>query len=129
MNGSSLSREHVGGLVALYLTMTHDGGYYLDPHDRELAVQLARRWTAEPASVEDLVDTTFMAVRSGAAPSMNDLAHRLCDALPEAVCHELLSDLGRLALANGHASRQMAEAIRQVRAIWVRPGGNQAAAA
>ena len=108
-------------IVLLYLSVldARDGS---DPHERNLVGHLAHRWApeADSAEVEAVVETAYLAARSGLDIDPEALAQDLCDQLPTGGCKRLLSDLGALARADGHLTQHEAETISLVRNEFAR---------
>ncbi len=111
--------DHLHQLVHLYLAMGHGSGRDLDPHERQTAVTLLRRWL--PSINEDtakaLVDTAHAATRSGGS-DVEAIARDLRPWLSPALRQRVMSDLGQLARADGHLSMEEATVIRRVRSVW-----------
>lgn len=99
----------------MFLAVT-DSAAAPEPHERQRAIELARRWApeAEAPYVSAMVDTAYVAVRSGV--DVEAIAEELCEKLSREACLRLVSDLGRIAQADGHLSLHEAQMIARVRA-------------
>ncbi len=112
--------DHLHQLVHLYLAMGHGSGRDLDPHERQTAIVLLRRWlpTIDEDAAKALVDTAHAATRSGVSRDVEAIARDLRPWLSPALRQRVVSDLGQLARADGHLSMDEARKIRRVRAVW-----------
>ena len=117
--------DHLHRLVQLYLAMGHQTHHDLDPHERETAVMLLRRWmpTVDTDAAAAVVDTVHMATRSGVSGDIESIARDLHPVLSPEVRQRVVSDLGQLARADGHLSMNEAHMIRRVRSVWASPVG------
>lgn len=108
--------QYIQQIVLLYLSVldSRTGG---DPSERALVVLLAHRWVPDHdvASVEAVVDTAVLAIRSGLRYDPEAVARDLCETLPPGGCQRLLSDLGAIARSDGHLSHHEAETIGRIR--------------
>ena len=116
-------------VVHLYLAVAETAGGAREPHERQLAIDLSRRWAPSfgRGAVEAVVDTAYAAARSGLSPRTQEIAEELCQDLPPSACQRLLIDLGLIARADGHLSRHKAETIARVRAAFRTAKGPEAA--
>ena len=124
MNAPTLP-DHLHQLILLYMAMGYGSDHDLDPHERQTAVALLRRWMPEvdEDAAEAIVDTARTATRSGVSADIESLARDLRPRLSPTLRQRVMSDLGRLARADGHLSVNEATMIRRVRSVW----GNGAA--
>ena len=104
-------------VVHLYLSVAHAGSGDQEPHERQLAVQLSQQWApwCDRTEIEAVVDTAYVAVRSGFSVGFESIAEELRRELPPALCTRLLTDLGLMALADGRVTLQEARVIGLVR--------------
>ena len=119
----TVSRQQLPNIVLLYLSVARADGAGLDVHEREMAVRLAQQWAPEVpvAEVEAVVDTARVALRSGGDLDVAALAEELYRDLPPGAGLRLLSDLGLIARADGHLTRDEAAAISRARSALLRP--------
>lgn len=119
MNAPTLP-DHLHRLVLLYLAMGYGADHDFDPHERQTAIALLRRWMPEvdEDAAEAIVDTARTATRSGVSADIEALARDLRPWLSPALRQRVMSDLGRLARADGHLSVNEATLIRRVRSVW-----------
>lgn len=117
--------DHLQQLVHLYLAMGYGTGHDLDPHERQTAVTLLRRWMpeVEEDAARAVVDTAYTATRSGTSSDIEAIARDLRPILSPALRQRVVSDLGQLARADGHLSVGEATLIRRVRSVWASPVG------
>ena len=118
----TVSRQQLPNIVLLYLSVARADENGLDVHEREMAVELARQWapSVPVAEVEAVVDTARVAVRSGSDLDVAALAEELYRDLPPGSGLRLLSDLGLIARADGHLTRDEATAIGRARSVLFR---------
>ena len=104
------------GLVLLYFAVTNGD----DEHERAAAAELLQRWdsTLDDEAARAVVDTACLATRSGLAADVDTLARQLGPSLSPAWRRRVLSDLGRLAQADGHVTVGEAHVISRVRSSW-----------
>ena len=110
--------EHLSQLLQLYMAVGYEDDPDLDPHERQTAVALLRRWMpgVDEAAAEAVVDTARTASRSGV--DVDALARDLRQALTPAARRRVVSDLGQIARADGHLSVREARAIQRIRWAW-----------
>lgn len=118
----TVSRQQLPNIVLLYLAVAKADGGGLDAHEREMAVELARQWAPDVpvTEVEAVVDTARVAVRSADVLDVTALAEDLYRDLPPGSGLRLLSDLGLIARADGHLTRDEAAAIGRARSVLFR---------
>lgn len=123
MHLSAAACDRLTQVVHLYLAVADTRHEDLEPHERQLAIFLSRRWepTFDLDAVEAVLDTAYAAARSGLNPSVDEIASELSHTLPPEGGRRLLKDLGLMARADGHLTRQEAEVIGQVRSALMRP--------
>lgn len=107
-------------LVRLYLAVVYGLERELHPHEREAVAGLLCRWqpTLTVEAAEAVVDTAHVACRSDPGLDVGALARRIGTVLSPAMRRRVLSDLGRVATADGHVTLSEASAIARVRAVW-----------
>jgi uncharacterized tellurite resistance protein B-like protein len=118
----TVPRQQLPNLVLLYLSVARADGAGLDAHERMTAVALARQWapTVGLAEVEAVVDTAQVALRAGRGLDVEALAEELYRDLPPSAALRLLADLGLIARADGHLTRDEAAAIGRARSVLFR---------
>ena len=118
MDAPTLS-DPLHALVLLYLAVAN-GDDIVDEHERSVAVAFLLRWEEglDLEAAQAVVDTAWMATRSGLAADAETLARSLRPTLSPARRRLVLSDLGRLAQADGHVSIGEAHVIGQIRSVW-----------
>ena len=106
-------------VVSLYLSVLDAEVRGCAPRERQLAIDLTRKWVPEvsDAVIGATVDTASHAARSGHRLDAEAVAAELCAALPPAGRRRLVSDLGLLARADGHLTQREAEAIALARCL------------
>ncbi len=106
-------------LVLLYFAVTNGD----DEHERAAAAALLQRWDSalDAEAARAVVDTACVATRSGLAADVDTLAKELGSSLSPEWRRRVLSDLGRLAQADGHVTVGEAHVIGRVRASWASP--------
>ncbi len=111
------SSDFLVSIVHLYLSVCETATGDQELHKRQLAVRLSQQWAPEcdPAEVEAVVDTAFVAARSGFSETAETIAETLHNELSPEMCARLLTELGLLACADGHLTRQEARVISLVR--------------
>lgn len=126
----SATSDRLAQVVHLYLAVAGTTDADREPHERQLTIDLSRRWAPSfgPGAVEAVVDTAYTASRSGMGPRVLDVAEELCRDLPESARRRLLVDLGIMARADGRLSRRQAQTIAQVRVALGTAGALQGAA-
>ncbi|MEM8558530.1 MAG: TerB family tellurite resistance protein [Bacteroidota bacterium] len=117
---NSPSSEQVHRLVRLYLAVVHDDGRILHPREEAAIVHLVQRWLPDLAGplVRSIVTTALTAHRSGLPCDVDCLAASLAEWLDEPQRLAILTDLGRVARADGVVSLDEAAAIRRIRSVW-----------
>lgn len=116
------SADRLAQVVHLYLAVADTRSGDHEPHERQLAIDLMRRWEprCDTEAIEAIVDTAYVAARSGYE------VERIVGDLRETLSFEdrnrLLADLGRIARADGHLTLREAEIIGQIRAAFRSPG-------
>lgn len=107
-------------VVHLYLAVCETSSGDQDLHKRQLTVQLSQQWApeCEREEIEAVVDTAFLAARSGFSGTVEAVAKALCDELPSEMCTRLLTDLGLIACADGHLTYEEARIIGLVRSAF-----------
>ncbi len=115
---AALHTRHIHTLVLLYLAVAYGADTVFDPAERRAVIDLVRRWFTylEPATVEGIVDTAFIAARAN--PDLEALTAELGDALTPALRHRVLADLGVIARADGSLSVDEAQVIARIRHAW-----------
>ena len=107
-------------LAELYLSVGYGADQNFQPEEHEAAVTLLTEWfpDLEAAEADGIIRAAWAATRSGLAASPEVLAHRLAGSLDPELRRHVLSDLGRVARADGHLSESEASVIARVRAAW-----------
>ena len=107
-------------VVLLYLAVGYGADHDFDPHERQTVATLLCRWHPglSEGAAHGIVDTAYAAARAGLADDVDALARSVGAELSPAVRRRVLSDLGRVALADGHLSVSEADVIARVRAAW-----------
>lgn len=123
MQLSTAACDRLTRVVHLYLAVADTRREDLEPHERQLAISLSRRWepTFDVDAIEAVLDTAYAAARSGLNPRVDEIVRELRRTLPPADGQRLLKDLGLMARADGHLTRQEAEVIGQVRSVLMGP--------
>lgn len=126
MGMSPALSERLTQVVHLYLAVAHTEFGAHEPHERQLAVQLSQQWAPRcaQAEIEAVVDTAYVAARSGFSEGFEAIAEDLCRELPPTLCTRLLTDLGLMARADGHVTLQEARVISLVRAAFQHKRGS-----
>ena len=121
--------ERLRDIVHIYLAVARTDSSGAEPHERQLAVQLAQAWAPEcrRSRVEAIVDTAYVAVRGGLAGPWDATARKLRGELSIEDCQRLLRDLGLIARADGHLTVDEARVIASVRGA-IRQDASQPAA-
>lgn len=109
--------QHLPQLAHLFLAVADAEAGDHEPYERQLAVELCCAWAPQHSreDVEAVVDTAYLAARSGFQVEVEALADQLCDVLPPEQCARLLKDLGLMARADGCLTLQEARTISLVR--------------
>ena len=107
-------------LAQLYLCVGYGADQNFQPEEHEAAVTLLAEWfpDLEPGDADAIVRAAWVATRSGLAAPPEEIAHRLASSLDSERRRHVLSDLGRVARADGHLSESEASVIARVRAAW-----------
>ena len=115
MDAPTLPRR-LQDLVLLCLAVSNGD----DEHERSAAAALLQDWEPAlgPEAARAVVDTACAATRSGLAADIDTLARELGPALSPEWRRRVLTDLGRLAQADGHVSVGEAHMIGRVRSAW-----------
>ena len=116
------SVERLAQVVHLYLAVTDTDSVDHEPHERQLAIDLMRRWEprCDAEAIEAIVDTAYVAARSGY--EVDRAITELRETLSFEDRNRLIADLGRMARADGHLTLREAEVIGQIRAAFRSPG-------
>lgn len=119
MRSPLVPQAQLHNVVSFYLSVLDAEAEGCDPRERQLTIDLVRRWVpgTSTAEVGAMVDTASHAARSGVHLDAEAVAAALCEALPLAGRRRLLSDLGLLARADGHLMQRKAEAIATARSL------------
>ncbi|MDT0631027.1 TerB family tellurite resistance protein [Rubrivirga sp. S365] len=122
MNLPNTSTERLTQVVHLYLAVADTASGEHEPHERQLAIDLMRRWEprCDEEAIEAIVDTAYVAARSGY--EVDRIVGELREALSFEDRNRLLADLGRIARADGHLTLREAEIIGQIRSAFRRGG-------
>ena len=114
--------ERLTQVVHLYLSVADTDSGEHEPHERQLAIDLVRRWDPrfDTEAIAAIVDTAYVAARSGY--EVERIVKELREALSFEDRNRLLADLGRIARADGHLTLREAEVIGQIRAAFRRGG-------
>ena len=122
MRISDTTTERLTQVVHLYLAVADTDSGEQEPHERQLAIDLMRRWEPgfDAKAIEAIVDTAYVAARSGY--EVERIVKELREALSFEDRNRLLADLGRIARADGHLTLREAEVIGQIRAAFRRGG-------
>lgn len=117
--------ERLTQVVHLYLAVADTDSGEHEPHERQLAIELMRRWEpqCDAAAIEAIVDTAYVAARSGR--DVERIVSELRETLSFEDRNRLLTDLGRIARADGHLTLREAEVIGQVRSAFRNNGSTQ----
>lgn len=112
----SLPTSDLARVVQLFIAVTDSAGRLPEAHERHRAIDLARRWAPgeTPERVAAIVDTAYVAARGGV--DVERVAREVCEDISHEDCLRLLSDLGRIAQADGHLSVHEARVIARIRA-------------
>ncbi|MDX1530043.1 MAG: TerB family tellurite resistance protein [Rhodothermales bacterium] len=115
-----LKREHLHRLALLYITLAYGTDRSLHPAEQHAIVQLVRRWSPQTDGdlVEATVEAAFAAARTSFHASVEELATSLRPVLDPALRRQVLTDLGRVAKADGVLSVEEAALIGRIRAVW-----------
>ena len=117
VHSASLSPYDLAKVVHLLLAVAGASDHPPEAHERQRAIELARGWSPDldTGSVEAIVDTAYVAGRGGI-----HLEVVACDVArvigPEGTLR-LLSNLGRIAQADGHLELREAMVIARIRAV------------
>ena len=114
--------ERLTQVVHLYLAVADTDSGDHEPHERQLAIDLMRRWEpqCDTEAIAAIVDTAYVAARSGY--EVERIVSDLRDTLSFEDRNRLIADLGRIARADGHLTLREAEVIGQIRAAFRSPG-------
>ena len=114
--------ERLTQMIHLYLAVADTDSGEHEPHERQLAIDLMRRWEpgCDADAIEAIVDTAYVAARSGR--DVERIVGELRQTLSFEDRNRLLADHGRMARADGHLTLREAEVIGQVRAAFRRGG-------
>lgn len=114
-----LATDDLHKLVLLYLSVAYDSDRNFDPAEHHMVLRLIRQWMPglTPSEVDAIVDTALKAIRSGMTDDLETLAHAVGVGLSPRLRRRVLTDLGKIARADGFLSVQEASIIRRVRAV------------
>lgn len=114
-----LATDDLHKLVLLYLSVAYDSDRNFDPAEHHMVLRLIRQWMPglAPSEVDAIVDTALKAIRSGMTDDLETLAHAVGVGLSPRLRRRVLTDLGKIARADGFLSVQEASIIRRVRAV------------
>ena len=114
-----LASDDLHLLVRLYLLVAYESDRNFDPAEHHEILRLLRRWmpALDPAAADAMVITAFKAVRGSVTDDLEALARALGAVLSPRLRRIVLTDLGRIARADGFLSVQEASIIRRVRAV------------
>ena len=124
MRSSLVSPLQLHNVILLYLSVIDTETWRWEPRERQLAIHLARKWAPAIPDIEAVVDTAFLAVRSGLRFDPEAVAGDLCASFCHDARLQLISDLGLLARAGGHLTRREAEAIALARCLLLSQDGS-----
>lgn len=117
-----LSPDHLRDLVLLYLAVGYGDAGTLATAEHDAIVELALQWAPPQRrdATRAIVDTASVASRSGLVGDVDAIARALLPALPPPHRQRALSDLARVARADGGLSVSEASLIGRVRSVWGR---------
>lgn len=117
---ATLIPDSLHRLVLLYLAVGYGADQDFDLHERQTVSTLICRWQPglSDEAAAGVVDTAYAAAQAGLADDLDALARSVGADLSPTLRRRVLSDLGRVALADGHLSVSEGHLIARVRAAW-----------
>ncbi len=122
-SSASTHAPQLSKVIQLFIAVAQKDRDGYEPHERQATVQLSQQWAPgfDRSTIEAMVDTAYVAARSGFGKRTEDIAAELRAKLSAELRTRLIRDLGLIASADGHLTLDEARLIGSLRSALGHP--------